>query len=590
MDDANYIIKNIAMLKRNTINVKNLTNKFCLELSRNFGIDRTENLENAISDLLTKYKKGEVDDDVVVASFKYLLDSTNEKSVNSNANNNINNSNTNKINQKKDVESSNKTNTEKDITVEQNEDIIVGNKNTNQQIYKEDIESNNTTNIRSTGSSNNIKQIVEETTDNRNGTYDVEESQEVFDVNTTSLGDVINICSGIEGSIEGAKITSSALVAKYAAPVIAAASEIASVASGLGVFKGLVAETVEAASDNDASYGDEILSNPTWDQIYAMYKKNKNSTAVRATGDFFKNCEIQGDFAILYIGGKECKYDMKKNKFYVDGKVAFDATIYVPSSNSNYSDLNVYTYFVENSDRSKNAIKDRQINNISIQIVKSGVNEKGDALNGAIYTKADEVALLTKFVNKAASTSKKCKNIIGGDSRFGAYSLKIAANADDGKLYDTVYVVNNAVIVRGLNGSGEKVKITEEELARLDYKDIYFISTSGDDNPAMNTKGLLNVKKHPELYSESYLYTGLKILCEACPHANVHMVYNDDPAGHDYLITILQDLKKMYKNYTYDSDKWYDCCRKGYTDHSSGPVVVNDLSETSVTNYNEFTA
>ena len=627
MNDANYIIKNIAMLKRNTINVKNLTNKFCLELSRNFGIERTNELENTISELLTRYKSGEIDDNAVVESFGGILNTPNVENNNiTSTSNNINknisqNSSNNTASNKsvsKDTSKSTIENVEStsdavdnlsksentvDIKEEKNDNSDVEvlddiNKIENDEI-KEELSNNvsvnstivNTETLNDSELVSDIKQTnnseLEQTVisvSDKDSVTD-EALNPIVDIEPSSLADVVSICEGIYGELSGLKITPPAKAMPYATGIIAAAEKITGVSSSLSGFKSIVLATITGAEENDVSYDASELS---WDDIAKIYDKSKNSQAIAADVDFFKDkCQVIDDrYAILNIGGKECKYDIKKHQFYVDDKVVLDATIYVPSNNNNYSNLNVYTYFAENSERSKNAIKNREINNISIQIVKSGVDEKGDYLNGAIYTKTEETALLTKFVNKTANTNLgKCKNIISGDSRFGAYALKIAANADNGELYQTVYCVNNAVIVRDLNGNGEKVKITQEELARLDGKDIYFITAAGDDNPAMNTNGLLNAKKYPQLYEKSYLYTGLKIICKTCPNAKIHMVYNDEPAGHDYLTTILKDLEKEFSNYSYDGDKWSDCSRSANTNHHDGPVIVNDLSESVITNY-----
>ena len=568
MNDANYIIKNIAMLKRNSINVKNLTNKFCIELSRNYGINRTEELENTISEILTKYKQGEITDDIVVESFGVILNTPNSSNLDTNTSDSNSSTVSDEMVEKtQNVESSPKTEVEK--KEEPIKEEIV-------QEEKKETASTPTEDNKKVPSGNSNSNVGGSTAKSSNSSEET-----VTDVNTDNLGEIINTCSGIEGGLEGANITVPALVAKYASEVLAAAGEIAGVTASLGIFKGIIGETIQAAIGSDVEYGNEDYSNLSWSELYERYDRSLNSKAVRADEEFFKNCEIQGNYAILYIDGRECKYDMKKHRFYVDGKLAFTADIMVPSNASDYSNLNTYTFFSGKgymnhilNGKDGEGGKGQSTNSVLIQIQKQGV-----------WTKFNETGLITKFVNQAANTNlEKCKNVVGGDSMYGTFALRTAANNKG--LYDTVYCVNNAIISpdAGNNNGGDKQQMSGEEVTNLDGLDIYFISAAGDPN-LDHGKRFHNFSKKGGPFNEAYTYTGIVYLLNKCPNANVHMVYSSNASSpHNAEMQIYKDLEQQFDNYEYIPDAWLDFANDNYQTHTCGNYIPAEASKSSVTN------
>lgn len=601
MNDANYIIKNIAMLKRNTINVKNLTNKFCIELSKNYGISRTESLENTISEILTKYKQGEISDDIVVESFGSILNKS--SSTNPNVNTSVNtktSTTTSYTTTKKAVdEKSNPSSSEPgadtnvEVKKEVKEEVKV--EETTEKPAEEPVEEKIEEPVVEEKTEESIVQgvehPVEETTEetvektsmkyvNSGKTSSKSSAEAVVDVNSTNLGDVINSCAGIEGGLEGAEISAPPLVAKYASELISAASAISGVTACLNIFKGIVADTIQTAADSDVEFGNEDLSKLSWSELYDMYDRSQNSKAVRVDEEFFKNCEIQGNFAILTIDGRECKYDMKKHKFYVDGKAVIDADIFVPSGASDYSNLNTYTFFTEGgylnhitSGKDGEGGTGQSTNSVLIQVKKQGV-----------WSKFDETGLLTKFVNQVAKTNlETCKNVIGGDSMYGTFALRTAANNKG--LYDTVYCINNAVIATGINNNGgDKQQMTQEEVANLDGLDIYFISVAGDPN-LDHGKRYHNFGAKGGPFNEAYTYTGLVYLLNKCPNANVHMVYSSNAASpHNAEMQIYKDLEQQFDNYEYIPEAWLDFANDNYQTHTSGNYIPAEASKAAATN------
>ena len=623
MNDANYIIKNIAMLKNNTINVKNLTNKFCLELSRNFGIDRTEELEKTISELLTKYKEGLVDDSTVVQNFGNILNisniennSTNYQSSGSkkqqtyeNVSSNSNSSkyddgfddteileepitdtnDTPKVEsiteeesvdkQKTDIEEDTDTNNLEEVTKEIDNNTIT-NENIIIEDEKEDIsESNNSESV--SNSDQNIENI--NVTDKT--IVDTKTLSPIFDVEINSLTDVMNVCDAIEGEFTGATITIPAKAEPYATGILAAAAKITSVSTGLDGFKSVVLDTINAAEENDIPYDVSKLS---WEDIIKIYDMNQNSKAVEATVDFFdrNGCKIvDGRYAILTIDGQECKYDIKGHKFYINGKETLETTVYVPSGNSDYAHLNTYTYFAAGN------YLDHITNGKNGKLDENGKNDRGQETNSILiqirkrdpWTKYEETGLMTKFINKVAGTeieNGRCRNIIGGDSVYGTHSLITASyfnqpdvKGDGPPLYDTVYCMDNAIICTGYNNYyGEKTQMSEEQVANLDGLNIYFVDVSGDPNLNHGKKAPNFNDKKGCSYKDGYTYTGLIYLLNKCPNAKVRFVYASESTGaHNDKMQIFADINGTYGY----SEEHYQYIPEVFTHFANGTEYKN---------------
>lgn len=337
----------------------------------------------------------------------------------------------------------------------------------------------------------------------------------------------------------------------------------------IGEIKQNLINVVNAVTslDEDMTFTD--INDVTFAQIKAQAEKAKEYQLQEAEKEFFENngCTINGDYAILTVDGKECKYNLKTHKFYVEGKESIQARIYIPGGSSLSSDklktLDTYTCFTAGG----NATKGRDSEAIVIEIKREGDK----------YTKYSETAYLTKFINQVAdnghkerSDGTKTKNIIGGDSVYGTHSLKITAENTD--VYDTVYCINSPVIVTGENGTaGNKTQFASlDDLKKLDGKEIYMIYTSGDDNFKMSKNGNTD-------YKHGYTYTGLELLRKTCPNSEVYVVYNDETNAdnHEVLIGLLKDLDNG-SNFHYSPELWYKFANARYSSHHGGTELIID--------------
>jgi hypothetical protein len=235
-------------------------------------------------------------------------------------------------------------------------------------------------------------------------------------------------------------------------------------------------------------------------------------------------------------------------------------------------------------------INNKEINTLTMMVVKS------DPMN----SKYGAVENLTRAGNAIANTNlDKCQNSIGGDSIYGAHSLKIAASTGD--LYKTVYCVDNAAIVTGVNGKkGTKEQFDDDKfkLSGLDNKNIYFINTSGDDNYSTHAdmtvergRAYVPVSKTANIsqdqVKESFTYTGIKLVAESCPNSKIHIVYQCEDTAKNYqkenFPPALDELANRYSNVWNDSDKWDEYASKKYKTHSEGNYIPHDLAEAEST-------
>lgn len=364
--------------------------------------------------------------------------------------------------------------------------------------------------------------------------------------------------------------------------------------------KKALAEALSLSEDIDANTLEP--KKLSFKEIYSLANQVKTKIAEAALAFFSqnKNCKIDKKKQIVTFKdpktGDVYKYDIKHKKFSVNGGKKIPMEIYIPSGNKNYSQLNTLTYFVSSDDDYKDLTMNEKYNYktsaILIKFLKNDIRDyngiKPNA-QGEYNVKPEQMniaAQATKFINSVANTDRtKCKNIVAGDSKYGSYSLQLAAYRPE--MYDTVYCINNAVIVtknaknpKGNGIAGIKAQFDSFELLKkLDGKELYFMTASGDDN-TNHYYGWTETDN----FESSYLYTGLKLLKEYCPNARVHMIYNDNNGKIANKAASLKNLEKGWKNYTYEPESLMDFARKAYTTHSQGNYWVNDVVEAAVTN------
>ena len=560
--DTSIIIKNIEMLDHNTISIKNLTNKFCVMLSQ-MGYERTTELENSISDIVTKYKEKEISEDQFVSLFNDITTPTSTNTnTSSNTSGSTNGNSDNNTNRTNDPRTTGRGNTDENTSR-----IDRNNANTN---------TNSSSETGTTGTSTNGTNTPKQNNATGASTGNVVE----IDTDTTeaATADLQNV----EATIESATLEVPAKVEEFA-PTLHNDAETAkeNVNTEITELKVEIVEAVNTVIEVDDGIQELSVGQSLKDIVATAYDLSQNRATQRATEEFFRNggCTIDGNFAIMTVDGNECKYDMKKHKFYVNGKESFEAYFYVPSGVTDYSKCNTYTCFVENSTNYKDLLDSRSTNCVILKIVKPGGQNK--------YTKYDETAIATKFTNKVANTDlTNCQNAIGGDSVYGAHSLKIAAR--NGDLYQTVYCINNAALVTDVNArrNNKEQFNSIEELQGLDGKNIYFISASGDDNLAAHfgRKGAMTGCS----YAESYTYTGVDLVCKTCPNAKVHAIYQPSNAKQEGIADLYTGLESKYSNFSYDREEWDTYARKRYATHSQGNIIVSDLAEAPATNANNY--
>ncbi len=417
-------------------------------------------------------------------------------------------------------------------------------------------------------------------TPNEDSTSD---SAGIIDVDTDVIEKVSASLTDVEETVSSNEIQVPASVAEYASGVESAAeSGKQEINSGLNEIKGEVVEKIQSVIETDNSIKFDGFKNPSFKDIWeATHKLNLNKL-VPADASFFAqnpDCKINGNLVTYSKDGNTYTYDLKTKKFTCNGSVINKLGIYVPSGVTDYSKLNTFTYFVQD-----NFDKTTQYpsNAIVIRVLKTTVQ------SGGKFNKHTEVVGATRFINGVARTDRNnCQNIIGGDSVYGAHSLKLAAS--NGNLYDTIYCVNNGALVTGENAKkGEKEQFASlADLKKLNGKNIYFISATGDPNLAScyGSKGAMT----PCSFDQSYTYRGAELVARYCPNAKVYAVYGGTEAKPG-IQNLYRNLDRRYNNFTYLENEWNNMVKGNYHSHTDGAKLMSDLVAAVPTNVNNYSA
>lgn len=407
--------------------------------------------------------------------------------------------------------------------------------------------------------------------------------------------------------------------------------------------------TPEYIIEHAKELGVDIIDLADYDKFGIYYESTKVDgdgepiIKVRTLADLSDKNGSQ--FAHMNVDGKDCYYDMITHNFYIDGydphidegktvvrgvpsenkTNPLNATIYLPSNTTDPSHLNTYTYFVspeemytshitegKNGKLDENGKPDigQDTNSVLIQIKKNTAN------NGA-WDKHDETGYMTKFVNNMFKTdlpNGHCQNIIGGDSKYGAISLVVAAQNDD--LYNTVYCVDNAVIVSDVHVKSprSKTQITADEVLKLKGKNLYFISVFNDENLNHGSKNggdWVSVNT-----DDSHFIKGLKYLCNTLSEddpsnesgTNIHVIYTPNVAGVEKdpektlekgtdkvgasIETLCDECKDLSVNFTYHDGRidnlWGNLFSEFWKTHTKGNYIPVELATAAMTNYNYY--
>ena len=458
---------------------------------------------------------------------------------------------------------------------------------------------------------------------------------DIVDFDTDTASEAAQMAKGAADIISGSTIGIPGKVEPFCGDLDSAANNaVSKVESSLTDFTsamGTISNKVEGL--------DDVMANIDldWGNInkWKSYDRNNNSEMHEATEDFFKACgaiPVDGKVTIKVPNGdgteKTYTYDMNTRMLNIDGKDV-RCKFYVPDNATDYSHLNTYTYFVADSyaDYISNTTditgrdgypppdtSSMKANAILIQIDKNDETvsyKKGD--NRFMYDESKlTVPETTRFINALAQTdleNNHCRNIIAGDSKFGAYALEIAAESGD--LYKSVYCVNNAICVdyknpnneievngkklRGNVSGSDKTQLTREQLEKLSGKDIYMIYASGDQNQDHNQKsGWAKSCKN----EDSYALTGLDYICNfASKKTNINVIYFDRyshtgekgyATKYDKLKSLYQEKADKYENLSFHDDNWERFSRNCHFSHTDGNFLVTELLEADVTNCNYY--
>ena len=120
----------------------------------------------------------------------------------------------------------------------------------------------------------------------------------------------------------------------------------------------------------------------------------------------------------------------------------------------------------------------------------------------------------------------------------------------------------------------------------VDYK-VYNNSNNAKEELLSKSDNEIEIPQINEAsFKDSYAYSGLKILCEQCPDAKIHIIYNENgEQNNPLLIKKLRELENTYKGtYFYERDKWFDYATKSYSYHTEGQIISSELAEVDSTN------
>lgn len=590
MYGENYIEKSLSMIKGGPYNIEYVSDKLCDQICADYGIEKTDDLKDKIEELLNEYRKNNINESTFVRNISNIVDNTiiesNEQYV-------------------EDQQSGNYAATT----------AYTYNTNATYDICPEDIGS-----IASicSGISGLLKgaEITAPALVAKYATTLIAAAKGIRSV-STCLGDFNTIINNIIKDAEENDVDYDGNMTWE---------------QMMEWFSDEPSRMVEADEQFFIDGGCTIIdtSDNKQDPVEFEWKDAEGNThtytltfpvKINWTGKTGtpQSTEIKkGRYAILPVDDKICFYNLSTHYFYVEGykpskgagqnAQPLNGTIFLPSGSTDYSKLNTYTFFAEYNPTTPDGkhteyIRELDSSAIGIRIYKNTGLPKNDP-----WDKYDEIGLMTKFVNKLAKTQLEdgpCQNIIAGDSAYGTFAMRVASkyNAKDENnerhpLYETVYCLDNAIIVTDINGSGKnKQQMSIEEVENMDGLNVYFCNAAGDQNLYKNKDhNNFSDDKDNCAYDESYTYTGLVYLLETCPNVKAYMLYPENAPNAASEMSVYKDLQNspIAKNadgtqrYVYNTE-WiedfvgHDATHKYYESHTDGTLLVADFIKFSRT-------
>ena len=401
-------------------------------------------------------------------------------------------------------------------------------------------------------------------------------STPIVDVDTEVIHQASADYGDVKSTIGNTKISiTNSIVKKYAGDITNLINSGNDDINGdLNKAKNLMIESVSSFEYVDDQIESADIKNFDFNDIW-KYTGKIISTGVKvADKEFFEQCGYTVDKNIVIVG--DYKYNVKNHTFSINGKSIGNVYFYIPTGVSDYSKLNTLT-MLSHVD-SYGIERKRDVGATSNSIIVAF-----DKADSSALKVPSNIAGTTKFINQVAKTDlSKCQNIITGGSRFGARSLKIAAETGD--LYQTVICVNNAAIVKGVNGGrGRQKEVFDsiEQLQKLNGKNIYFVSSKEDPNLTMYYNGKSETARNNDV-TKCYVYTGMELLTKYCPDSQVYFISNNDNP---------EFANINASNYVYGRNSWSQVAKSNdYAKHGTLHNLLNDLCSSNLVGYNAYTA
>lgn len=317
------------------------------------------------------------------------------------------------------------------------------------------------------------------------------------------------------------------------------------------------------------------------DIILLMQLKKQGTKVYKADEEFFRSQGWEVIDGVLTIDGPfgTYQYDIQNGKLFNPDGTWLHVNYYIPEKIDDVSNLNTITCLAGQGEDDVDSptgansfhLDTLGANSIIVCPSKKGQMTQGIDNNKASYSfMSQQVINSTKFATMFSRQKPGCQNSIGGCSSGGGSALKIASQA--GNLYDTVFCINYAPLIAGKNDRGKGIngaddnRLTEEQALDLNGKNLLFISSSSDPN----IEGDHN----------SFMYTGLDLLLQSCPDAQIFLATNRKGSTFKNI---------QGNNYHYLGDEfWKEFAKENYTGHGSYHGMFNDLINSGILGSNDY--
>ena len=576
MKDKNYILDSLKNLDNYSINIETLASDICNKICKEYNIQKTDDLENNIKIILTNYRYGLVDNNMVVAKIDDVINSVIPLTPSTEE--------TTPVDNKKSSSGGNKQ-----PVPEINKEIKDNQSSNNVDIKTPSTEETTPVDNKKSSSGGNKQPVPEIKKENKDN-----HGSDIVDVDTDIVIETSGKYEDVESGVKSAEINIPSVVAPYSAPIEAAVSiGMSGINSALAGVKQLLIEVVNKLFqiDNDSSVLDS--ENSSFGDIKKIDVLSNRKGKKLADEKFFielaevnKNCKVEN--GIVTIG--EYQYDIKKKKlYYNDSSVKVD--IYIPETIMDIenkeerlkalSETNTVTLLAPSGLSSVSAGKptttyfnDYATNSIIITPYKDEMLMKKDKYASYVdpnYNMTNQVIETTKFTEAFTNQKSGSKNYIMGCSNGGYSAFKIGVS----DTYDGVIVVNSVPIINGVQ-TPKGAEVTDENLKSYaeSGKPILFISSAKDGEG----KSIPDVAKGMEIMN-SGRYDGI----------NVKWATNNVDIDRNSPYVVSEEFWRFATNkgsgVSDTTDKLY---AKQYTQHGSFYGMTRDFISKGLLDGNEY--